>query len=115
MEEFKNRIEADLAGNVVKVLSEGNAEESMKFVEMFRKINRVDQMKSYYGTLQQENYLRNWVEISGAMENSENPRFLFDFYESILSNWSKQLRWYREVFKSDGVAETVQVICEFLL
>jgi hypothetical protein len=114
LEEFKNRIEAELAGSVVKVLSDGNTEESIKFVEMFKKIDRVSQMKSYYGTLQQENFIRIWQDISGAVENSENPRFLFDFYESLLSSWSKQIRWHKEVFNSDGVSETVQVICDTL-
>lgn len=114
LEEFKNRIEAELAGNVVKVLKDGNMEESIKYVEMFKKIDRVSQMKSYFGTLQQENYMRSWVEISSSVENSENPRFLFDFYESLLSTWNKQLTWYRDVFGIDGVAETVQVFSDTL-
>lgn len=114
LEEFKNRIEAALTGSVVKVLTEGNIEESLKFVEMFKKIDRLPQMKSYYGTLQQESFIRNWVEISSGIENTENPRFLSDFYENFLNNWNKQLRWYRDVFGTDGVSETIQIICDTL-
>ena len=109
MEEFKIRIEAALTGNGSKVLSDGNIEESLKYVEMFKKIDRLPQMKSYYGSLQQKSYFRLWVEITNAVENTENPRFLSDFYENFLNNFNKQLRWYREVFATDGVAETVQV------
>ena len=109
LEEFKIRIEAALTGNVIKVLSDGNIEESLKYVEMFKKIDRLPQMKSYYGSLQQKAYFRLWVEITNAVENTENPRFLSDFYENFLNNFNKQLRWYREVFATDGVAETVQV------
>lgn len=109
MEEFKNRIEAALTGNVIKVLSEGNVEETLKYVEMFKKIDRLPQIKSYYGTLQQESYIRNWVEGTAAIENIENPRFLSDFYQNFLNNWNKQLKWYRDVFGSDGVGESVQV------
>ena len=116
MEEFKNRIEAELAGSVVKVLSEGNIEESMKYIEMFQKIDRIAQMKSYFRTLQQENFARSWRDTVNSLENTENPRFLVNFYDNFLNNWNKLLRWYRDIFNSDdGVTETVQVICDTLL
>jgi hypothetical protein len=115
LEEFKNRIEASVTGSVVKVLTDGNIDETLKYVEMFRKINRMPQLKNYYATIQQESYRRSWIEISGAIENSENPRFLTDLYEILLNNWNKQLRWYREVFSSDGVIETINTITETLL
>lgn len=116
LEEFKNRIEAELAGTLIKVLSDGNTDESRKFLEMFRKIDRVAQMKSYYATLQVETFMRNWIELSSAVENNENHRFLNDFYESILNAWSKQIKWHKEVFNSPdgGVSETVQIICDTL-
>lgn len=109
LEEFKNRIEATIAINVDKVLKDGNVEESLKYVEMFQKIGRLSQMKSYYSVMQQEIFRRNWIEISGALENSENSRFLSDFYEIFLTNWSKQIQWYSKVFKSDGVIETIVI------
>lgn len=109
LEEFKIRIEAALTGNVIEVLSDGNIEESLKYVEMFKKIDCLPQMKSYYGSLQQKMFFRYWVEYSNA-ENTENPKFLTDFYENFLNSWNKQLRWYREVFASEGVSETIKVI-----
>lgn len=114
LEEFKNRLEATITSDVVRVLKEANIEESMKFVEMFRKIDRLPQMKNYYATIQQENFRRNWIEISGSVENSDNPRFLSDFYEVFLTNWNKHVRWYREVFSCDGVVETISIISEAL-
>lgn len=115
LEEFKNRIEASITKNVVKVLTDGNIEESLKYVDMFHKIDRLAQLKSYYGTIQQESYRRNWIEICGSIENSENPRFLSDFYDIFLNSWNKQLKWYREVFSCDGVVEIVNVIADTLL
>ncbi|CAG9809149.1 unnamed protein product [Chironomus riparius] len=115
LEEFKNRLEATITSDVVRVLKEGHIEESLRFVEMFRKIERLPQMKNYYATIQQENFRRSWIEISGGVENSDNPRFLSDFYEVFLTNWNKHLRWYREVFSCDGVIETVSIISETLM
>lgn len=114
LEEFKNRLEASITGDVVKALTEYNVEQSIKFVEMFSKLDRLPQMKNYFGTLQRESYAAKWIELTGSIENTENQRFLADFYEFLLSNWSRQLKWYREVFKSDGVAETVQVFVDLL-
>lgn len=114
LEEFKNRIEANLTGNVIKALTDGNIEDSLKYVEMFKKIDRLSQMKSYYGSLQQESYVRSWIEISTAIENTENSRFLSDFYENFLNNWNKQLKWYRDVLACEGVNESIQVICDTL-
>lgn len=114
LEEFKNRLEASITGDVVKSLSDYNVEQSIKYVEMFTKLGRLSQMKNYFGTLQREHYGAKWIEITGAIENTDNQRFLTDFYEFLLVSWGKQLKWYREVFKSEGVVETVQVFIELL-
>lgn len=115
LEEFKNRLEASITSDVVKVLSEYNVEESMKFVEMFSKLDRLPQMKNYYGTLQRETYGSKWIELTSSIENSDNHRFLTDFYEYLLASWNKQLKWYREVFKADsGVVDTIQVFVDLL-
>ncbi|CRL05018.1 CLUMA_CG018137, isoform A [Clunio marinus] len=115
LEEFKNRLEASITSDVVKALAEYNVEESRKYVDMFEKIDRLPQMKNYYGTLQREQYYgAKWIEVTGSLENSDNQRFLADFYEFIIASWGKQLKWYRDVFKSDGVVETIQLITELL-
>jgi conserved oligomeric Golgi complex subunit 7 len=114
LDEFKNRIEAQVTGDVVKALSEYNLVEALKFVEMFTKLDRLIIMKNYFGTLQREQYAQKYVELTGSIENSENQRFLADFYDYLLSNWNKQLKWYREVFSTDGKVETVQVFIDLL-
>ncbi|KAG5673775.1 putative Conserved oligomeric Golgi complex subunit 7 [Polypedilum vanderplanki] len=114
LEEFKNRIEASMTSLVIKSLTDGNVEESQKYVEMFRKIDRLAEIKNYYNTIQRDSFQRHWIEISGSVENSDNPRFLSDFYEIFLSNWTKSIRWHREVFSSDGVLETITLITDTL-
>lgn len=114
LEEFKNRLEASITSEVVKALSEYNVEQSVKYVEMFTKLGRLAQMKNYFGTLQREHFASKWIEMTGSIENTDNQRFLADFYEFLLGSWARQLKWYREVFKTDGVAETVQVFIELL-
>lgn len=114
LDEFKNRLEASVTSDLIKSLTDYNVEESIKYVEMFSKIDRLPQMKNYYGTLQREHYGAKWIEVSGSIENSENQRFLMDFYEFLLANWNKQIKWYRDVFKTDGVVETTHVLVELL-
>lgn len=114
LEEFKNRLEASITGDVVKSFAEFNVEQSIRYVEMFTKLDRLAQMKNYFGTLQREHYAAKWIEMTGSVENSDNQRFLADFYEFLLASWNKQLKWYREVFKTDGASETVQVFIELL-
>lgn len=114
LEEFKNRLEASITGDVVKSLTDYNVEQSIKYVAMFSKIGRLSQMQNHYGFLQRESYGAKWIELTGAIENTDNQKFLAEFYEYLLLNWGKQLKWYREVFKSEGVVETIQVFVELL-
>lgn len=115
LEEFKNRLEASITSDVVKSLSDYNVDESLKFVEMFSKLDRLPQMKNYYGTLQRETYASKWIELTSSIENSENQRFLTDFYDYLLASWNKQLKWHREVFKAEsGVGDTIQIFVDLL-
>ena len=111
LEEFKNRFEAVVAEQVVKALNENNVEQSCRFVEMFTKIDRLSQIVSYHSTLQREVYNTKWNEI---VENQENHRFLADFYDFLLNSWGKSLKWYRDVFKSEGKVETMQIFTDLL-
>ncbi|CAO1390021.1 unnamed protein product [Diamesa hyperborea] len=114
LEDFKNRLEAVIAPLIVQSFGDGNIDDSKKYVEIFIKLDRLPQIQQYYRTLQKNALNSHWNEITDVAENSGNQRFLRDFYEYLLSNWSKQVKWCRQVFSNDGQLEPTLVMIETL-
>lgn len=112
VEEAKNKLEALSSPNVVKAFSSGDLEQSKIFVEMFQKIGRLSQLKQYYRTVQKTNLARQWAEI---VDRSNSNRFLREFYEILLENWQKQMRWCCQVFGDQKqFPEPSQILIELL-
>lgn len=114
LEDFKNRLEAVIAPLIVQSFGDGNIDDSKKYVEIFMKLDRLPQIQQYYRTLQKNALNSHWNEITDVSENTGNQRFLRDFYEYLLSNWSKQVKWCRQVFSNDGQLEPTLVLIETL-
>ncbi|GAB0089167.1 Conserved oligomeric Golgi complex subunit 7 [Sergentomyia squamirostris] len=115
VEEAKNKLEALASPQVVKCFSVGDAAEAMKYVGMFRKMERLPQLKQYYRTVQKTRLQSQWQEIVDLAENSSDLRFLREFYHHLLEHFQKQMKWCSQVFgASDGLTEISSVIGDTL-
>jgi hypothetical protein len=114
LEDFKNRLEALTSPMVVQCFASGDIEESKKYVVIFKKMERLSQLKHYYRTLQKNVLQRQWTELSESVENQGNERFLKEFYDYLLENWSKQIKWCSKVFDEDGILDGILIISDLL-
>lgn len=114
LESFKNRLEALISPIIVQCFGSGDIEESKKYTVIFNNMGRSRQLKHYYRSVQRSNLQRQWTEITEIVENQGNERFLRDFYDYLIENWLKQMKWCSKVFQEDGILEGILVITELL-
>lgn len=112
VEGFKNRLEALASPAVVQCFSTGDAEQTKKYVAIFKNMDRIPQLLQYYRTVQKTALQQHWNEIIDLSENSN--RFLNDFYEFLAENYTKQSKWCIQVFGNDGINEPISILCELL-
>lgn len=91
IEDFKNRLEAMTSPALVLCLSSGDAEESKKYLNIFLNMNRLNQFKHYYRTLQKNSLRRFWAEITENVESHSNEHFMKEFYDYLMENFIKQV------------------------
>uniref|UniRef100_A0A336LM73 Conserved oligomeric Golgi complex subunit 7 n=1 Tax=Culicoides sonorensis TaxID=179676 RepID=A0A336LM73_CULSO len=113
VEDFKNRLEALASIPVVQSFTSGNLDEAKKFVQIFKSMDRSKQLTQYYRSVQKSNLQRQWTEIIELAENSNSDRFLRDFYDFLLENCQKQLKWCNNVFCDPDQA--IYTISELLM
>lgn len=98
VEEAKNKLEALASPHVVRAFTAGDVEQAQRFVGMFGRIGRSEQLRQYYRTVQRTGLLRQWTEAVELAETSSSNRFLREFYDLLLDLWTKQSKWCAQVF-----------------
>ncbi|XP_055384873.1 conserved oligomeric Golgi complex subunit 7 [Condylostylus longicornis] len=112
VEGFKNRLEALASPAIVQSFSTGDIEQSRKFVDIFKKMDRMSQLLQYYRTVQKTTLQQHWNEILGLSVNSS--RFMNDFYEFLAESYQKQFKWVSQVFEIDGYDQPLLILTEIL-
>lgn len=112
VEGFKNRVEALASPAVVSAFSSCEIEDANKFVHLFSNMNRTDQLMQYYRQVQKTIIERNWIELVELSENSGSNRIIREFYDILIENYQKQIKWCTQVFGSTGNIEPVLVQCD---
>lgn len=77
-------------------------------------MERLPQLTQYYRTVQKNQLQQQWAEIVELGLNSGATTFLREFYDSLLENWQKQLKWCQTVFGSSGVTHPTVVLIDLL-
>lgn len=114
LEGFKNLLESLCSPLLIKCFESHDVEESRKYVNIFKKMGRLAQIKPYYRTPQKKILVGRWKEVTDPMETQGNERFLKEFYDYLLENWSKQMKWYSKVFEENGILEGITIISDLL-
>lgn len=112
VEGFKNRVEALASPAVVAAFSSGDIKASKTFVELFSNMNRSIQLMQYYRQVQKTILERHWIELVELSENTGSNRVIREFYDVLIENYQKQLKWCIQVFGQTGNIEPVLVQCE---
>lgn len=115
MEDFKNRLEALASPFVVKGFTDGDMEVSKKYVKIFDIMQRSPQLLQYYRTVQKNQLSARWCDLTEFTESTGIHKFLKDFYDYLMENWKKQIRWCQQVFGTVGLIQPLFVVSELLV
>lgn len=109
VEEAQNKLEALASPQVVRAFTAGDVEQARRFVALFGRVGRDQQLRQYYRTVQRSAWLRVWTECV----DGQRTRFLRDFYENLLDAWARQAKWCAQVFGAQD-EEATRVLVDTL-
>uniref|UniRef100_T1PIT1 Conserved oligomeric Golgi complex subunit 7 n=1 Tax=Musca domestica TaxID=7370 RepID=T1PIT1_MUSDO len=119
VEDFKNRLEALASPSLVQCFAEGNVEQSQRYVNIFAAIQRKPQLLQYYSTVQKTALQQQWkqtLEIQATETAGQQQHFLNLFYDQLLENCQKQVKWCSQVFggDEDAMQQPLRMLAELL-
>ncbi|XKL64088.1 hypothetical protein PGB90_004174 [Kerria lacca] len=107
LEGLKNRLEASISPHIVKAFTTSNLDEAVKYVKIFNKIERLPQLLKYYIKCQKGSLCQYWKSIIDSDQDLNLVEQLRSFYDMLLINWQKQIKWCDEVFQSINMVDMV--------
>ncbi|XP_061389666.1 conserved oligomeric Golgi complex subunit 7 [Musca vetustissima] len=119
VEDFKNRLEALASPSLVQCFAEGNIEQAQRYVNIFAAIERKPQLLQYYSTVQKTALQQQWkqtLEIQATETVGQQQHFLNLFYDQLLENCQKQVKWCAQVFGGDeeAIQQPLRMLAELL-
>lgn len=114
IEGFKNRVEALASTAVVQCFTNGDAEQSKYYVEIFTNMERFPQLIQYYLTVQKRILQQQWAETVELSQNSNSTAFLREFYDNLYQYYQKQQKWCSAVFGPAQSFTPISVFVELL-
>lgn len=122
VEGFKNRIEALASPGVVDAVTSGDVTAARRHVHTFRIMQRQPQLQQYYRAVQRNRLQQHWTELLELHTSGGSTTFVRDFYEHLVAQWQRQLKWCAQVFGEAGDAgatdwatgQPTLVLCELL-
>lgn len=104
VEDFKNRLEALASPSLVQCFAEGSVDQAQRYVSIFATIQRKPQLLQYYRAVQKTALQQQWkqtLEIQATESTGQQQHFLTLFYDQLLENCQKQVKWCSQVFGGD--------------
>lgn len=114
LEGLKNRLEALTSTAIVQCFTNGDADKSQYYVNIFRDIDRLPQLIPYYATVQKRMWQQQWNETIELSQNSNSTQFLREFYDYLFENYQKQQKWCSIVFGANEANLPITIIAELL-
>ncbi|CAB4019866.1 conserved oligomeric Golgi complex subunit 7-like [Paramuricea clavata] len=102
LEGLKNKLEALLSPKLVSAFNSHSLEESQEYFQIFRDIDRLDQLQNYYIRCHKSKLLQTWKDIREEDPSQTMLDWLSIFYNSLLSTWHSELTWCSQVFGKPG-------------
>lgn len=99
-EYFTNRMEALASPSVIQYIQQGDVTQCLKYVEIFRIIDRLPQLKQCYRTVHKNALVEKWSKIAEAEDSYDMNSVLSEFNNVILEFLQNQQKWCKQVFQS---------------
>ncbi|KAK6622704.1 hypothetical protein RUM43_008546 [Polyplax serrata] len=103
LESFKNQVEALASPILLQAFTSKVVEESQRYVQVFRDMDRFPQILKLYSQNQKSLLIGAWDTIS----DGEAPESAFDsfqnYYPLLISTWQEQVKWCSSVFSQENV------------
>ena len=118
LESFKNQLEAMASPLLLQAFTSKSIEQSKKYVETFKNINRLPQLLKLYSQNQKSLLIQAW-EIMSDVDSDENVVESFrNYYNTLYSTWIEQIKWFDCVFSEktgvDVLLELFRDLCQAL-
>ncbi|RZF43006.1 hypothetical protein LSTR_LSTR017680 [Laodelphax striatellus] len=98
LEGLKNRLEAIASPQLVQAFTAGDIEQSRKLVSIFGGMERVGQLIKYYDRCQKGALCQQWRSLVEVEQDHSVPEWMNAYYDLLLNNWHKQVKWCNTVF-----------------
>lgn len=109
LESFKNQLEAMASPLLLQAFTSKSIEQTKKYVEVFKNINRLPQLLKLYSQNQKSLLIQAW-DIMSDIESEENMLDSFqNFYAVLISTWQEQIKWCDSVFSH---TRSVEILLE---
>lgn len=100
LEGLKNRLEAMASPLLVQAFTAGNVEQSMVYVDMFSKMDRLNQLLKYYHNCLKVSLAQDWRKMIEFSQEENVTHWLRTYFDKLLSIWEVQVREYKPSRKS---------------
>ncbi|XP_072180039.1 conserved oligomeric Golgi complex subunit 7-like [Diadema setosum] len=109
LEVLKNRLEALLSPQLVSAFNSHSLESAQRFVNIFRDMERLSQLRNYYHKCHKSSLLLQWQQLQETNREKSLVEWLPSFYETLLTTWHREVQWCDQVFP-----DAVAMVCELL-
>lgn len=114
-EYFTNRMEALASPAVIQFIQQGDVTQCLKYVEIFRIIERLPQLKQCYRTVHKNALVEKWSKIAEAEDSYDLNNVLSEFNNVVLEFLQNQQKWCKQVFQShaeplDTVVDALKIL-----
>lgn len=104
--------------SVVQCFAEGSVEQAQRYVNIFATIQRNSQLLQYYRAVQKTALQQQWkqtLEIQATETAGQQQHFLTLYYDQLLENCQKQVKWCSQVFGDEDAMQQPFILLAELL
>jgi hypothetical protein len=100
LETLKNRMESLISPKLIAAFNDHMTSEAKRYVEIFDNIGHGERVKEFYIQCHKNTIQQVWSSFQQTSETSSFQKNLTSFYNQLLSLWTTEFLWCRQVFSS---------------
>lgn len=115
LEELKDRYQVIIKPHLVQAFSLNSLESAYRFVQTFKDLKRIPQLKKVYHDSIKNQLLEEWNRITKIDLQESLLEWLSNFFDMLASAWHIQMNFCLHVMYPDDFSSSVDVLCELFI